>query len=226
VRGPVRIDAVVSQGCRAFGPNMVVTKARGNIIFQLGGHPALEAVQHAIEDLPEEQRPLLEGGLFLGRVINEYKDRFGRSDYLIRNLLGVDKNSGALAVGDMIRVGQTVRLHVRDSTAASEDLALLLDAQQLHERPAGALMVTCNGRGTRLFPTPHHDAAAVVRAFRLPEGGEERAKGGRAIDPQDRPLPLAGMFANGEIGPIGGQSFLHGHTAVAALFRSGAELPL
>ncbi len=222
LRGNIQVDAVVSQGCRPFGPTLVITKARGNIIFELGGHPALEAVQEAVSQLPDPDRVKLNGGLFIGRVIDEYKPRFGRSDFLIRNVMGVDKNRGAMAVGDLVRVGQTVRLHLRDSATADEDLALLMDAQKLRERPAGALLITCNGRGARLFGRPNHDASAVARAFGVAQGGEERAKGGRVIHApalDSPPLPLAGFFAAGEIGPVAGESYLHGHTACVAMFR-------
>lgn len=223
IRGPVRVDSIVSQGCRPFGPNLVITKSRGNIIMQLGGRPALEAVHDVVGEMPEADRQKLEAGLFVGRVINEYKERFGRGDFLIRNVTGVEQKSGALAVNDLFKVGQTVRLHFRDAATASEDLALLMDAQQLRERPAGALLITCNGRGTKLFPVPNHDAAAVVRAFAPPEGGEQLSKFGEAIRPptqgQPHPLPLAGFFAGGEIGPVGKESFLHGHSACVVMFR-------
>ncbi len=220
MRGPIRVDTLVSQGCRPFGPTMVVTKARGNIIFQLGGKPALQAVQEAIEALEDEHRPLLEQGLYIGRAVSEYKERFGRDDFLIRNVVGGDQNSGTLAVGDMIRVGQTIQLHLRDAVTAHEDLALLLDAQKLHERPHGALLVTCNGRGSKLFSRPNHDATAMVRAFQAPAPGESKAKGGVPIEARQHPLPMAGFFAAGEIGPLGGESYLHGQTVSAAIFRS------
>lgn len=103
----------------------MITKARGNIIFELGGRPALRVLQEAVAELSEEQRAKLPGGPFIGRVINEYKERFGRSDYLIRTVMGFDPNTGAVAVGDLVRVGQTIRFHARDAQTASEDLALL-----------------------------------------------------------------------------------------------------
>nr|HRJ50769.1 FIST C-terminal domain-containing protein [Phycisphaerales bacterium] len=216
----VRVDTVVSQGCAPFGTTMLVTKARGNIIFQLGGRPALQAVQEAIESLDDQRRPLLEQGLYVGRVISEYKERFGRDDFLIRNVMGADQNSGAIAVGDMIRVGQTIQLHVRDANTAHEDLELLLDAQKLHEKPHGAVLITCNGRGSRLFSAPHHDASSLARAFQGPVSGEHKAKPGVEIDSSSRQVPIAGFFAAGEIGPLGMESHLHGQTACAALFRS------
>lgn len=223
VRGPVTVDTVVSQGCRGFGPNLVVTGARRNIMLTLGGKPALAALREAVEELDERDRPLLQKGLFIGRVINEYKGRFGRDDYLIRNVTGVDEASGGVAVADFLRVGQTIRFHVRDAATAHEDLAMLLDAQQLKEPPAGGLLFTCNGRGTRLFDRPHHDAAAIARAFRPSASGEAMAKPGEEINAIAPSIPLAGFFAAGEIGPVGDESFVHGHTACLALFRSEAH---
>lgn len=219
ISGHVEVDAFVSQGCRPFGPNMVVTKAKGNVIFQLGNRPALDVVSEAIEELGEGGRELLKSGLFIGRVINEYKERFGRGDFLIRSVIGVDQNNNALAVGDLMRVGQTVRLHVRDAATADEDLGLLLDVQKLKPAPDGCLVITCNGRGTRLFDEPHHDAAAICRAFDPPESGEHKAKGGKAYGSDDATVPLAGFFAGGEIGPVGQESFMHGHSTCVALFR-------
>jgi small ligand-binding sensory domain FIST len=220
LKGNLHVDTVVSQGCRPFGPTMVVTKARANMIFELGGKPAIQAVQEAVEALGEQYRQALAGGLFVGRVIDEYKGRFGRNDFLISNVMGVDQNRGAIGVAGPMRVGQTIRLHVRDAVTASEDLALLLDAQKLYDKPKGALLVTCNGRGKRMFTTKDHDAAAVAKAFSNVPGGEELSKPGVSFDPTaEAPIPLAGFFAQGEIGPIGEESFVHGHTACLALFR-------
>jgi small ligand-binding sensory domain FIST len=219
LRGPIRVDAVVSQGCRPFGPNFVVTKAKGNLVFELGGRPAIDAIQEAVHELGEKARPMLSGGLFVGRVINEYKGRFGRGDFLIRNVVGVNQERGAIAVADVVRVGQTIRLHARDAVTAHEDLALLLDAQKLYDKPKGVMLVTCNGRGKRLFGKSSHDAQAVARAFaQFP--GEELSKPGTPFEPgSDSAVPTAGFFANGEIGPVGDESFVHGHTACVAIFR-------
>jgi small ligand-binding sensory domain FIST len=220
LRGPVRVDTVVSQGCRAVGPTFVVTKARKNVILTLGGRPALQVVRELVESLSPEDQELLKKGLFVGRVIDEYKDRFGRGDFLIRNVVGVEETNQAIAIAEVLRVGQTIQFHLRDAKTADEDLALLLDAQQLREPPVGGLLITCNSRGTRLFDRPHHDAAAIARAFSPNPSGEDLARAGTPIDPAAPTLPLAGFFGAGEIGPIGEQSFLHGHTACLALFRS------
>jgi small ligand-binding sensory domain FIST len=199
--GPVEIETVVSQGCRPIGTTMVVTKARENIIEQLGGRPALAALKETIESLNESDKALLSNGLLIGRAISEYRESFGRGDFLVRNLMGVDQSSGAIAVTDYVRVGQTVQFHVRDAATASEDLAELLSTQQSESAraAAGALLFSCNGRGTRMFDSPCHDVTLA-----------------RAAMPQ---TPVAGFFAAGELGPVGGKNFVHGHTASIALIR-------
>lgn len=224
ISGGPAVDVLVSQGCKGFGPNLVVTGAQRNVIMTLGGRRALDVAREVVGSLPEGDRGQLRGGLFLGCVVDENKERFGRDDYLIRGVLGADEALGSIAVGDRVRVGQTVRFSMRDATTAHDDLAMLLDAQRLHDPPAGALLISCNGRGTRLFGRPHHDAAAVQRAFSPPEDAPARAKGGSAIDPaRPAPVPLAGFFAAGEIGPVSGRTCLHGHTACIAMFRHDGQ---
>jgi small ligand-binding sensory domain FIST len=194
--GPgVHVQTVVSQGCRPFGHPLVVTRSEGNIIFELAGVPALERlVSQAHGALTEAEVALLEmGGLQIGRVIDEHKESFGRGDFLLRGVLGADRRTGALAVGDVVPVGTTVQFHLRDARTADEDLHVLLKGHAAD----GALVFTCNGRGSRLFDEPHHDA--------------------RVMSDLLGPLPLAGFFAAGEIGPVGGQNFIHGFTASMAL---------
>jgi small ligand-binding sensory domain FIST len=204
ISGDVEIDSLVSQGCRPVGTPMLVTKGRRNVLQQLGGRRALDVLRDVVDELDEAERELVSNGMFIGRVVDEYKPRFGRGDFLVRAVLGVDQGSGAIAVGDQVRVGQTVQFHLRDARTADEDLQLLLSAQKLRRPPAGAMLFTCNGRGTRLFAGPHHDARAVRAAL---------------VDDHGAPPPLAGFFAAGEIGPIGDRSYVHGHTACAAMFR-------
>lgn len=217
INGPITVDTVVSQGCRPIGPNMIVTQGQGNIVNRLGGRPAFEAVREVIADLEEDERQLLSRGVFLGVVADEHRRHFGRGDYVIRSIMSANEKDGSIALGDYVRLGQTVRLHARDASTAHEDLELLLDAQKLHQHPAGCLLITCNGRGTRLFEQPNHDAATVRRAF------EAVRKGSPAIGSAPRgtghPMPIAGFFAAGEIGPIQGRTFVHAHTACVALFR-------
>jgi small ligand-binding sensory domain FIST len=172
-------------------------------VEQLGGKPALEALRETVMQLPDDQKELLQNGLLIGRAISEYRERFGRGDFLVRNLVGVDDQSGAIALADYVKTGQTVQFHVRDAQTADEDLSLLLAPQSMAEPAAGGLLFSCNGRGTRLFDRPCHDIAAAQKA--MPK------------------TPMAGFFAAGELGPIGGKNFIHGHTASLALFRPAGE---
>lgn len=201
LHGAVQIQPVVSQGCRPIGRPLVVTSAQQNVIRELGGRPALEQLSEIYASLEADDQALVQQGLHLGRVVNEYQDHFAAGDFLVRNCLGVDRQSGAIAVGDFFRVGQTVQFHVRDAATADHDLRTLLAAARDAAGPAaGALLFTCNGRGTRMFGQPHHDVSVVAEVL-----GE---------------VPLAGFFAQGEIGPVGGKNFVHGFTASLALFRA------
>jgi small ligand-binding sensory domain FIST len=193
----IAVRPVVSQGCRPIGQALTVTRAEHNMLYELAGQPAVRRLQDLVLAADESERELMRGGLHLGVVVDEHRLDFGRGDFLVRNLLGVDQQSGAVAVGERLQVGQTVQFHVRDAAAADEDLRALLDPV------AGdaALLFTCNGRGLRFFGTPDHDAAAIEEEL------------GR--------IPLAGAFCAGEIGPIGARNFLHGFTASVALFRTG-----
>jgi small ligand-binding sensory domain FIST len=193
----VRIRTLVSQGCGPVGNVYTVTRAEGNVIHELGGRPPLLRLQELADGLSPEDRTLLGRGLYVGRAIDEYKVEPGRGDFLIRQVMGVDQRSGALAVGDRIEVGETIQFHVRDAATADEDLRALLDLEAA-EPADGALLFTCNGRGSRLFPVSDHDASLVSGKL----GG----------------LPLAGFNCAGEIGPVGGKNFLHGFTASVALF--------
>jgi small ligand-binding sensory domain FIST len=194
--GGLEVVPCVSQGARPVGPEMVVTAGGGNVIEELASKPALERLREAIAGLEPDDQSLAAGGLLLGIVIDENKPEYERGDYLIRGLIGADQESGALRVGERVRVGQTVRLQVRDGRSADEDLRAALDG--LPRDPAGALLFTCNGRGSHMFDQPDHDARALDEAF----GG----------------APVAGFFCAGEIGPVGSRSFLHGFTATMAVF--------
>lgn len=190
----VPVDIVVSQGCGPVGQPYTVTRAERNMVIELAGRPALERVQETIAALGESDRAAAAKGLHMGIVVDEHKVDFDRGDFLVRNVLGADRANGAVAVGDVVEVGATVQLHVRDADSADADLRLLLDG---HEGE-GALVFTCNGRGSALFGEPHHDAAVVAETV-----------GTTAV---------AGMFCAGEVGPVGGRSFLHGFTAVTVIF--------
>lgn len=202
--GSIDIDCIVSQGCRPIGSHHRVTKVDGNMILELGGKPALDVLHELAQQANQQERNLLEGGLLLGGVIDEHKSHFGRGDFLVRSILGIDRKRKSIAAGELYRLGKTVQFHVRDAQTAVEDLQLLLDAQQLEEGPFAGLLVTCNGRGKRLFGEEDHDLTIIRKRI-----GD---------------VPISGFFAAGEIGPIGGHSFLHGHTACLTLFRTPDEI--
>jgi len=197
--GPVQLRTLVSQGCAPIGPEMVVTHAESNVIHELAGRPAYGRLVEIVGSLDLEQAELARRGVLAGLVIDENRVEYGADDYLVRGILGGDPESGAIAVGDVPRVGQTFRFHVRDASTADAGLrAALAAGTALPGRVTGGLLFACNGRGTGLFGTPDHDAAATAAAL---DGA-----------------PVAGMFCAGEIGPVGGRTFLHGFTATLALF--------
>lgn len=191
----VRVTSVVSQGCRPIGQPLTVTKAERNMVYELAGRSAIDRLREVVDALPPEERRMASTGIHLGRVIDERQVDFGRGDFLVRAVLGGDRSVGALAVGDEVEVGSTVQFQVRDAASADEDLRTLLAGRAAD----GALVFTCNGRGMRLFGIPDHDAGVVA----------DHLTSRRAS---------AGMFCAGELGPVGGRSFVHGYTASVALF--------
>ncbi len=198
-QGAASFRTVVSQGCRPIGHPLVITSATQNVIHELGGKPPLAHLQEIWSESNAADRALMQQGLHVGVVMNEYQDHFDRGDFLIRNIMNVDRDSGALVVADFMRVGQTVQFHVRDSATAHEDLDALLRTTAVHMKPRGGLLFSCNGRGSRLFPEPDHDAGLIQRTL--------------------GPLPLAGFFAQGELGPVGKKNYIHGFTASLLLFE-------
>ncbi len=201
VSGPIQTMTVVSQGCRPIGEPAVVTKSEANEILQIRGEPALEFLQKLYATLPTREQRLVREGLHIGRVISEYQDRRQFGDYLVRNVMSADPDRQSVCVGDFIRAGQTVQFHIRDHASANADLQQWLTTSREiipAGTPVGGLLFTCNGRGTNLFPHADHDAAMIQQVL--------------------GPLPLAGFFAAGELGPVAGQNFVHGYTASLVLF--------
>lgn len=204
----VRFDGVellpcVSQGATPIGPELTITSGEGRLIKELAGRPALGALRAVLDRLDDAEREMLSEGMLLGIVVERGQGDYQHGDFLVRSVLGGDPETGTIAVGATIEEGQVVRVHARDAASADRDLreALALRRQALgSDAPAGALMFTCNGRGRGMFGVPDHDAAALANAL-----GD---------------VPTAGFFAAGEIGPVGGESFLHGFTATVAVFPS------
>lgn len=201
VGGDVRLAGVISQGCTPIGDTWTLTRVEQNLIHEIGNRPAYAVLAETVNQLSVEDQRKSRGNLFIGLVVNEYLEDFHRGDFLVRNLLGGDPQSGVLAVGATPRAGQTIQFQRRDAIAAAEDMRELLERAKKQLAGAtiyGGCLCSCNGRGKNLFGRPHHDAQTVQKQF--------------------GPLGLAGFFCNGEIGPVGDKNFLHGYTASLALF--------
>lgn len=200
---PIRV--VVSQGCRPIGDAMTVTAAEGTAVRELAGRPALERIREVIASLDDADQALAVRGLHVGIARDAHVDGSTAADYVIRGLLGVDAATGSITVGDEVPVGALVCMHLRDADSADADLRDTVLAASQGADPAGAYLVTCNGRGGAMFTTPDHDGA-LVRA-------------GLGTD------AVGGFFAAGEIGPVGGANHLHGFTAVVLVVdrRAGPE---
>ena len=201
LQGGIELRTVVSQGCQPIGERYVVTRVDRNVIQELGGIPPLERLETTLKALEETERQQAVNGLQVGIAIDEHRAEFRQGDFLIRELLGADRESGHLAIADFIQEGQTIQFHIRDAHAAGADLYGLLSQERMasvNSSLKGALLFSCNGRGQQFFQMAHHDIAAVHQYLSA--------------------VPVAGFFAGGEIGPVGGKNFLHGYTASMALF--------
>jgi small ligand-binding sensory domain FIST len=201
LRSPIAMQVLMSQGCRPIGDPSPITKAEDNFILEIGNVPAYQTLETAFLTVPAEERNAVRNNLFLGLAASEYVDEFKRGDFLIRNILGADPQIGALAVGAYPRIGQTVQFQIRDSKSAHQDM--VEGAKSIAKRggrPWANLLFSCAGRGQGLFGVSSHDAATLAETLGA--------------------SPLAGFFCNGEIGPIGARSFLHGYSAAAAVLTT------
>lgn len=216
--GPIVLEAIVAQGCRPIGQPYRVVEGEQNILLQVapqerpdllgeaGGavQTPLVALRELIQTLSESDRALAQHSLFVGVARDEFRPTLGAGDFLIRNLIGVDPKAGAVAIGDRIRAGQRIQFHLRDADASAQDLEALLqrycrDRDPNLPAPAGALMFSCLGRGAELYGKPDFDSSQLQQYLGL--------------------LPTGGFFCNGEIGPVGGTTFIHGYTSVFGLLR-------
>jgi small ligand-binding sensory domain FIST len=198
--GNVAVDTIVAQGCKPVGEPMTVTDCRENILLSVDGRPPLRVLQDLMEKLDPRDRELVRHSLFLGLAMDPLKQKHERGDFLVRNIVGADVQKGILAVGALLRKGQTVQFHLRDAETSAEDLKLLLERHAPRkDSTRGALLFSCLGRGQYLYGFPDHDSKLFLGAL-----GD---------------VPLAGFFCNGEIGPVGGTTYLHGYTSCFGLFR-------
>ena len=201
--GDVAVDTVVAQGCRPIGETMQVTRCNGNLLYELDDEPAFQVLQELFADLDERDQRLASTALFVGVLMDEFSEKPRVGDFLIRNLIGIDPQRGAVAVGENLQEGMRLRFHVRDAETSAEDLrAMLTGYKEIipeHAEVSGALLFSCLGRGEGLYKEPNFDTGV----FREQVGD----------------LPVGGFFCNGEIGPVGGSTFLHGYTSSFGLFR-------
>ena len=194
-----KIRTIVSQGCKPVGEPFTITHAEDNLVYSLGSRPAYQVLSETFNALSDEEKERARGNLFAGLAASEYVADLKRGDFLVRNLLGADPQTGAVAIGARARTGQTLQYQLRDKITAHADLVDLAKINGLQGcEPFASLVFSCNGRGQKFFGVPDHDAAILAEVF--------------------GPLPSAGFFCNGEIGPIGNASYLHGYTASVALF--------
>ena len=202
LEGYVQIDTIVAQGCRPIGEPLFVTNSHGSLILELDGRRPTEVVKSLYQSLDAHDQDLCRHSLFLGLTMRAAQSQYVQGDYLIRNLLGSDSTSGALAVAAELHDNQIVQFHLRDADTAAYDLEqalAYLDRLPESEQPCGSLLFSCTGRGMHLYGCPDHDSHVFTR-----HAGD---------------VPLGGFFCNGEIGPVQGRTFVHGYTSAFALFR-------
>jgi small ligand-binding sensory domain FIST len=211
--GDIKVDTVVAQGCRPIGKPLTITSCNENVLYSVDNQPPLKYLSDLYEHLSESDRELLRTSLFLGLVMDPFQEKPKQGDFLIRNIVGLDQEQGLLAIGAQLRPGQTVQFHLRDANTSRDDLKTLLSrpsAAKLkelsvsHPQQSGAVLFSCLGRGQRLYGKPDHDSALLRSMV-----GE---------------IPVGGFFCNGEIGPVGGKTYLHGYTSSIALFSPSSPL--
>ncbi len=204
ITGNVLVETIVAQGCKPVGKPLRVSNCDNNILLELDGKPAVIALKEVLEGMSDYEQSLARYSLFLGVVMDEFKTEFKGGDFLIRNIIGIEPTSGAIIVGEGLRKERTVQFHVRDAVTSSEDLRTLLKSYSenngVKKKSSGALLFSCLGRGTYLYGQPNHDS----------DGFKEYIGD----------IPLAGFFCNGEIGPVGGKTFVHGYTSSFGIFKT------
>src|SRR3989338_3113656 len=204
--GNFSVSTIVSQGCRPIGQSYIVTRAENNIIYTLAGMPFIQVLEEVLQKATARDRLLAQEAIFLGIAMDEYTHNFKRGDFLIRTVIALDQSTGAGVITDYAKTGQTVQFHVRDAETATEDLNELLLSHRKKEqnkKPLGALVFSCNGRGENLLREKNQDISTIQKRV--------------------GPVPAAGFFCAGEIGPVGGSNFLHGFTNSIALFYPEEE---
>ena len=231
--GTMGLQAIVSQGCRPVGSIFTVTKISGNALEELDGVPALQQLQKVANEASAEDRKLMSAAGYLVGIASSNGIERGtssRTDFLIRQIIGFQPDKGAVVVGSRdVQLGDRVRFHVRDAQAARDDMKLQMERTRSERlfaggrahcgTPVAALQVSCVARGQGMFQSPDVDVSYVGSLF-------ENTHADGTDDPISPP-PVAGFFANGEIGPVGVAGFqaheviegtyMHGFTTVVGL---------
>jgi small ligand-binding sensory domain FIST len=205
LNGPWRVLTGVAQGCQPFGQAYTVTKAQGNVIHEIAFAPAADALKEALETLTPEEKEYAGRNIFAGLAMDEYATSRERGDFLIRNLIGMNPQTGAIAVAEQVEVGQTIQFNLRTPDAAHADIEQVVGRLATAVRgapPHFGLYFNCLGRGFGLYGQPDHDISVIRRRL-----GD---------------LPLVGFFGNAEFAPVAGKNFVHNYTGALALF---AERP-
>ncbi|WP_242344158.1 FIST signal transduction protein [Anaeromyxobacter terrae] len=199
--GNLAVDTLIAQGCRPIGTPMLVTRCKHGVLQELDGRPPLHVISELFGSLDARDRELMQSSLFLGLELRSDEVELEPGELLVRNLVGADESTGALAVGAELRPMTVAQFVLRDAHSAEQELLRMLARHRRArvERPAGALLFSCVGRGAGLFGHADHDTGL--------------------FEEQLGPAPLGGFFCNGEIGPVGGTTFLHGYTSAFAMFR-------
>jgi small ligand-binding sensory domain FIST len=211
--GDISVDTIVAQGCRPVGEPMMVTKSEGSIVQRLGDATPMEILKELFNGADKHDKWLIRRGLHVGIVVDRFTTSFSGGDFLIRNVIGLDQVTGGIKVSDVAQEGQIVQFHLRDAATARADLAAALQQYvdvRLGQRPEAALLFSNIGRGHHLYREADHDTNLFREII--------------------APVPLTGLFCNGEIGPIGESTFLHGYTSSFALIsrrgpRRGSSTP-
>ncbi|MEM7542990.1 MAG: FIST N-terminal domain-containing protein [Pseudomonadota bacterium] len=201
LEGDIEVVSAVAQGCRPIGEPMFISAYEQNKITSLDGKAPMELLAEVFTTLSESDKALVRHSLFLGLAMDPGESMHKRGDFLVRNIMGIEQESGALWVGAEVREHQVVQFHLRDAQTSSEDLKMQLQKMKgrLDPSASGALLFSCTGRGRGLYGLPNHDSDLMTQQV-----GE---------------IPIGGFFCNGEIGQVGSTTFLHGYTSAIVVFQ-------
>ena len=200
----------VTQGCQPVGPARLIGEAENNLVYTLDGQPALDCLLDDLQlstlgsrEALSRLRHTMAGLTSPGDAAIARTGTFG-TDTRVRELIGFEPTQRGIAVADDVRPGMHVTFCTRNPAAARRDLVRIcaeireeLDGDPEGATPrsiAGAMYVSCIGRGGSHFGSPNAEMAIIQHAL-----GD---------------VPLVGFFAAGEIA----HHHLYGYTAVLTVW--------